>query len=81
MFVAFPTGSGKSLCYYLLPLVFDALRKNPELKCIAIVISPLLALMTDQVSSLSDKGIRIVFVTKEETMFKYVTSCMKGTTK
>ncbi len=36
-------------------------RKH-ESKCIAIIISPLIALMKDQIASLSDKGVRGVLV-------------------
>lgn len=45
----FPTGSGKSLCYQLPSLLL------PDL---TLVISPLLALMKDQIDSLRAKGIQ-----------------------
>ena len=47
VFIALPTGYGKSLCYALLPLVFDSLRGSPH-NSIVLCVSPLTALMADQ---------------------------------
>ena len=49
-FVILPTGYGKTLCYALLPLVFDHLRKrNTSVFYCIVCVSPLVSLMMDQV--------------------------------
>ena len=49
VFGILPTGLGKSLCYGCLPLVFDELL-GTENKSIVVVVTPLKAIMHDQVS-------------------------------
>ena len=61
VFVSLPTGSGKSLCYTILPYVFDILRNEVE-PSIFIIVSPLIALMKDQVRSMTERGLKAVFV-------------------
>ena len=47
VFLWLPTGFGKSLCYEVLPFVFD--DKLGRKDSVAIVVSPLMSLMIDQV--------------------------------
>ncbi|XP_035422308.1 ATP-dependent DNA helicase Q4 [Cygnus atratus] len=54
--VVLPTGLGKSLCYQLPAYLYR--KRSP---CVALVVSPLVALMDDQVSGLP-RGLRAVCV-------------------
>jgi ATP-dependent DNA helicase RecQ len=54
----FPTGSGKSLCYQLTAL---------HLPNLTLVVSPLLALMKDQISFLNSKGIYAASLDSSQT--------------
>lgn len=62
VFVSLPTGSGKSLCYGCLPLEFDTLRSVTQGKSIVVVVSPLKALMLDQVQTFIEKGVKAAYV-------------------
>ena len=53
VFAVLPTGYGKSLCYGCLPLVFDRLHGGEE-RSIVVVVSPLIAIMKDQASSVTN---------------------------
>ena len=64
VFVALPTGYGKSLCYCCLPYVFDYLR-SVDNQSIVLFVNPLVALMKDQVAVYSSKGLATAYVSAE----------------
>ena len=54
-----PTGGGKSICFQIPTLVMA--HKNPERR-LCLVITPLIALMRDQVANLHERGIQAAAV-------------------
>ena len=74
-FVIMPTGAGKSLCYQLPSLVADGL---------AVVISPLIALMKNQVDQMNAFGINAQFLNStlsKSEITRVKKECLNGSIK
>lgn len=70
--VILPTGGGKSLCYQLVGLYQQKLT---------LVISPLIALMLDQVKSLQERGVNAMSISgtlQEEELVEALDRCQYG---
>ena len=80
VFVSLPTGSGKSVCYACLPLVFDLLRSQGDHRSIVVVVAPLTALMQDQVASFQARGLTssCVGVRLDEEVFRDEDAVVRG---
>jgi len=61
VFVSLPTGSGKSLCYSILPLAFDAIHLGVK-QSIAVIVSALISLMEDQIRAMANRNVTAVHV-------------------
>lgn len=74
-FVLLPTGGGKSICFQVPALIKDG---------ICIVVSPLIALMKDQVDQLKAKGIKAMAITSGipyKTLDMLLDNCIYGNYK
>nr|WP_321222435.1 RecQ family ATP-dependent DNA helicase [uncultured Psychroserpens sp.] len=74
-FALLPTGGGKSICFQIPALIKDG---------ICIVVSPLVALMKDQVNSLKNKGIKAMAITsgiKYSELDTLLDNCIYGNYK
>ncbi|KQY85416.1 DNA helicase RecQ [Pelomonas sp. Root1444] len=60
--VLMPTGGGKSLCYQV-----PAIVRHTRGQGVAIVVSPLIALMHDQVGALEEAGVHAAFLNSSQT--------------
>ncbi|KAI7369164.1 ATP-dependent DNA helicase [Hortaea werneckii] len=78
--VVFPTGGGKSLCYQTPALAFkeldkrDGIRQEPGESGPTIVVSPLIALMKDQVDALRRRGISAASLDSSQSTEEYAST-------
>lgn len=74
VFVWLPTGYGKSLCYQALPFLMDSklgfANSEKRLSSSVFVVSPLVALMIDQVKSLRSRGVKCSVITSSSDVEK-----------
>jgi len=61
--VLMPTGGGKSLCYQV-----PAIVRHRQERGVAVVVSPLIALMHDQVGALEEAGVHAAFLNSTLTL-------------
>ena len=69
VFLWLPTGFGKSICFECLPFLFDFKLGRKEDICsrsVVLVISPLISLMSDQVSSLRKRGVAAAILSSHD---------------
>jgi superfamily II DNA helicase RecQ len=78
--VVFPTGGGKSLCFQIPAIVFSAVDKVENIRGdgdhgITLIVSPLIALMKDQVDALVRRGIKAATMDSTKSREEYLATC------
>jgi RecQ family ATP-dependent DNA helicase len=78
--VVFPTGGGKSLTYQIPALAFDEYDKLcgwPAGGGVTLVVSPLIALMKDQVDALKKRGVAAAAMDSSQSRDAWLDTCDK----
>ena len=82
VFLWLPTGYGKSICYQILPFLFDFKLKctalPPSKHSVCVIVSPLISLMVDQVTNLRANGIGCAILSGSSGMNKSLLASEKG---
>ena len=76
VFAELPTGYRKSVCFAILPLVFNSLCGSTG--SIVLCVSPLTSLMLDQCSKFSSKGLSVDFVGEAQESSEALNEVKKG---
>ena len=61
VFVVLPTGYRKTLCFGMLPLLYD-LQRGTHSSAIVVVVTPLVAIMQSMVAEYKSRGIRTGYI-------------------
>ena len=83
VFVWLPTGYGKSLCFECLPFMFDMklCRRTDTICSVVLVVSPLVSLMVEQVSSLMARGVSAAIMSSQRDIDKQFLACDQSLNK
>ena len=73
VFAWLPTGFGKSLCYEVLPYIFDYKLERQD--SLVIVVSPLISLMADQVMGLRRRLVDAPIMSSAASQSLHTLSC------
>ena len=81
VFLWLPTGYGKSVCYQCLPFLFDHKLSRIDLpltdRSVCLVVSPLVSLMSDQVTSLRTSGVQAAILSGNKGIDKELLAAEK----
>ena len=78
IFVCAPTGSGKTFCFAFLSEVAKLMGAVADPRPITVVISPLVSLMTEQVSRMNELGVKASLVGELQTDKKIKGEVVRG---
>ena len=67
VYASLPTGYGKSMIFYAIPVVADSVFNRPRGSSKVVIISPLKTLMEDQVQYLKSRGLPAVALHDDQT--------------